>query len=230
MKVYEINLKLYLLQNLLTNEALERIRDLIDKSLVQNEKYLEFHNKNKFKHYTFNSLFNAEKPQVFKEGGIYLVKVRTIDGELAEYLTKNLGNEYTDYIKALTVETKLLKRRPIEKIYNLTPTVIKTDKGYWKGNLSMEDYERRIKENLIKKYNHFFNIKLDEDFELFRSIEFNNRKPVRSSYKTISLLGDKLTLYIAENDTAQALAYFALGTGIGEMNSRGFGFVNYKPI
>lgn len=230
MEVYEINLKIFLLQNISQDEALEKIGDLIDKSLGKSEEYLNFHNENQFKLYTFNSLFNAEREKVFKEGGIYLIRVRTVDEMLADYFVKNLANEYTDYIKGLTTEKRILKQRPIEKLYNITPTIIKTDKGYWKGHLSLEDYERRLKENLVKKYNQFFDTKIDEDFEFFRSIEFNNRKPISSSYKNINLLGDKLELYIAENKSAQDLAYFALGAGIGELGARGFGFMNYKSI
>ena len=71
---------------------------------------------------------------------------------------------------------------------------------------------------------------MDEDFKLFDKIELKNRKPISVKYKKIKLLGDKVNLYIADNDRAQALAYMAIGCGIMEMNSRGCGFVNYKYI
>ena len=47
-------------------------------------------------------------------------------------------------------------------------------------------------------------------------------------YKCIRLLGDKLRLHIAENENAQKLANLAIGTGVAEMNSRGYGFCNYR--
>lgn len=230
MTVYEIYLKLFLLLDIHQGEALERIGNLIDKSLGKNEEYLNFHQENQYKLYTFNSLFNSSGEKIFKEGGIYLIKVRTIDEELADYFLKNLANEYTEHIKVLTTEKRSIKQRPIEKLYNITPTVIKTDQGYWKGQIFLDDYERRLSENLIKKYNQFYNTKIDEGFELFRSMEFNNRKPIASSYKNINILGDKLDLYIANNARAQELAFFALGVGIGEMGSRGFGFMNFRPM
>ena len=218
------------MQSIHQGEVLEKIGELIDKSLTKNEQYLDFHTNNQFKYYTFNSLFKTEVAKVFEEGGIYSIKIRTVDEQLAEYFTKSLAHEYTEYIKSLTTEIRTLKPRMIDQLYSITPILMKTDKGYWKGNLSLEDYEMRIKINLIKKYNQFFNTKLNEDFQLFTRIEFNNHKPIAVSYKNIHLLGDKLTLYIAENDTAQKLAFFALGAGIGEMGSRGFGFMNYKPM
>lgn len=230
MEVNEIFVKVYLLKDITKEQSLEKISEFLDKSLSFNDRFLEFHNSNKYKNYTFNSLYKLEKDGIYKEGSLYTVKIRTIDKSLLEYFKNTLANEYTEYIKGLTVKCNLIKRRHIEKLYSITPVVLKTSNGYWRGNLSFEDFERRIRENLIKKYNCFFNTKLDEEFELFHRIEFNNRKPISSNYKNIKILGDKLTLHIAENDNAQKLAYFALGTGIGEMNSRGFGYVNYKAI
>ena len=57
-----------------------------------------------------------------------------------------------------------------------------------------------------------------------------NKKPVKFRYKGITLLGDKFDLKIADNKKAQELAYFLIGTGICEMNSRGAGYCNYKYI
>ena len=57
-----------------------------------------------------------------------------------------------------------------------------------------------------------------------------NKKPIGVEYKEIRLLGDKLNLQIADNEMAQELAYFLLGTGIGEMNSRGYGYCNFRWI
>lgn len=228
MQVYEFTLNIFLLQDIFKQHALERIGAFIDKSLSKNEDFLSFHNTNKFKNYTFNSFFKLEQTGVYRKGNIYSIKIRTINEKLADYFNNNLANEYTESIKGLTLECRVLKKKPIEKIYSLTPLIIKTEQGYWKGNLSLEDFERRLKENLYKKYNSYFDTKLDENFELFHRIEFDNNKPIATSYKNIKLLGDKLTLYIADNEWAQRMAYFGLGTGLGEANSRGFGFMNYK--
>lgn len=230
MNVYELTLKVFLLKNIDSTEALEEISELIDKSLAKDKKFLKFHNDNMFKNYTLNAFFPVEKLKTYKEGNIYSIKIRTIDEKLVEFLKTNLVNEYTDSIKALTQQCKIISKRHIERIYSVTPIIIKTDNGYWKGNLSLDEFERRIKENLIKKHNSFSNEKLDEDFELFYVLKFDNQKPISCKYKNIHVLGDKVTLAIAENKTAQSLAYMALGTGLGEMNSRGYGFINYRCI
>lgn len=230
MKIYELTLKVFLMKNVSDKESLEKIVNLIDKSLSKDKKLLDFHEKNIYKNYTYNSFYPIEKSKIYREGKIYSIKIRTVSEDIKDYLKRNLVNEYTDCIKALTIEDVIIPKRYIEKIYSITPVIVKTEKGYWKGVLSLEEFEKRIKDNLIKKFNDYFNTKIDENFVLFKFIQFENCKPISSKYKNISILGDKLTLIIDENETAQKLAYLALGTGIGEMNARGYGFVNYKWI
>jgi len=82
--------------------------------------------------------------------------------------------------------------------------------------------------NLIKKYNLINNEKLDENFDLYTFIEIKNKKPIATSYKGKRILGDKINIIISDDIRAQELAYMALGTGIGEMNARGQGFVNFR--
>ncbi|BDR67269.1 CRISPR-associated endoribonuclease Cas6 [Clostridium tetani] len=228
MKIYELTLKVFLLKDIKSDESLEKISNLIDKSLSKDGKLLAFHERNTYKNYTFNSFYPLEKNKIYCGGTIYSIQIRTVDESLVQYFKKNLTNEYTEYIKALTLECRVIPQRYIEKIYSITPVVIKTEKGYWKGNLSLGEFEERIKNNLIKKYNSFFNTKIDEKFILFRTINLINNKPISCSYKDINILGDKITLIIDENEMAQKLACFSLGSGVGEMNARGYGFVNYK--
>ena len=94
--------------------------------------------------------------------------------------------------------------------------------------MTLESFEERIKVNLIKKWNVLYGEKLREDFELYTLLEFMNEGPIVMKYKNIRLLGDKIRLQIADNETAQKLAYLSLGTGLAEMNGRGAGFVNYR--
>jgi CRISPR-associated endoribonuclease Cas6 len=121
-----------------------------------------------------------------------------------------------------------LPKKHIEKLYSITPAIMKNEDGYWKNKIKLDEFERRLKENLIKKYNSSMNTKIDENFQLYTTIEFKNKKPISTNYKNIKLLGDKISLNIAENENAQKIAYMSLGTGVFEMNARGYGFVNYR--
>lgn len=230
LKVLELNLKVYVLKNIRSNEALAKIAELIDKSLAYESNFLDFHNKNMFKGYCYNSLFPLEGDGVYKNGKVYSIKIRTINKELAEHFKLYLCDEKTKCLKGLTVEERVIPKKHIEKIYSITPCVIKTDTGYWRGNLSLADYENRIKSNLIKKYNQLLQRKIEENFPVYNFIFFDNKKPVSTVMKDVELLGDKLTLIISDDEESQDLAYLALGTGIGEANGRGFGFVNYKYL
>lgn len=229
-KVFELSVKLYLLRDIEYKDIYRKIAHFIDSALVKKENLKELHNQNKFKNYTFNSFYPIERVK-YVEDKIYTVQIRTIDYELAEYFNNILKNHYTYDMKGLTVKIKIVPNKVIDNIYSITPLLLKNDEfGYWKDNMSLIDFEKRVRENLIKKYNTITNNKVAEDFELFTSFEFSNIKPVAFNYKGKKILGDKVKLHISNNETAQKIAYLALGTGIGEMNARGAGYVNYKWI
>ncbi len=227
MEVYELKLKVFLLKDIVADKASESIAQLIDKSLINTEEMKTFHKERKFKFYTFNTFYPIETEKLYKGGKIYSVLIRTVDEKLVNHFKVYLQNEYTDKLKALTIELRVIPKKVIKKLYSLTPCIAKFD-GYWKGNYSLSEYEERMKINLIKKYKEFYNIELDENFELFNHIEFCNRKPISIPIKNIRLLGDKINVHVADNETSQLLSYFALGVGIMELNSRGFGYMNYE--
>jgi CRISPR-associated endoribonuclease Cas6 len=228
MNVYEIRLKVYLLQSVSFKESFSQIGKLIDSCLVKDDHYLRFHNNNAFKNYSYASFYPLEENKIYKEGGIYTIQIRTIDEDLKNYFMKNLGNSYTQAVKGLSISCKPIRERLIQEIYSITPFVAKFDSGYWKNSENMDVLLNRLKVNVIKKYNQFNKVKIDEDFDFINYFRLTNKKPIGVSYKNIQMLGDKAVFSVDSNQRAQSLAYFSLGTGIGEMGSRGFGFVNFR--
>lgn len=228
--VYEMSLKVFLIKDISFDNAREAICKLIDKSLLKETNMKEFHEENKFKMYTFNSFYPLEKDRIYKAGNIYTIVIRTIDENLVKYFKTYLVNEYTEEIKALTIQHRIIPKRVIEKIYTISPAIIKCENGYWKNNITVDQYEKQLNTNLIKKFNAFFDTKINEDFQLFTFIKFDNKYPIPCKYKNIKLLGDKFTLSIDSSKEAQQLAYLALGAGIAEMGARGYGFCNFKWI
>lgn len=229
-KVYELKIKLYILKDIPVDDMLSIESDYIDSALALSDEWLTYHENTGYKMYTYNGLYPLERSGIYKKDSIYTMTIRTVKYELASYMSKVLANHYTETLKGLIVEKRIISKRFIEEIYTLTPAIQKNDIGYWKDNYSVEQYEQRLFINAVKKYNAFTNSKLDEDFDLYTSIQFLNKKPVKFRYKGITLLGDKFDLKIADNKKAQELAYFLIGTGISEMNSRGAGYCNYKYI
>jgi len=228
MNVFQIKLKVFILQDISVENSQTIISSFIDSGLIKNQKLLEFHESNKFKGYCFDAPYPLEEDKIYKKDKMYTLTIRTIEKDLAEFFTNKLVNEFNNNIKGLTSEIRILPKKHIEKLYSITPAIMKNEDGYWKNKIKLDEFERRLKENLIKKYNSSMNTKIDEDFQLYTTIEFKNKKPISTNYKNIKLLGDKISLNIAENENAQKIAYMSLGTGIFEMNARGYGFVNYR--
>lgn len=230
--VYELISKVYLLNDIELNKVRENIIKLIDETLAKDAFYLSFHRKNTLKNYSVDGLHKVERDGIYHEGKIYAFRIRTVDIKLSEYLEKSLFIAYTNNMKVITVTKRTIVKKHIEKIFSITPIVIKTSEaGYWRPHISIEEYEQKLKSNLIKNYNTFYNTKINEDFELFTHFEFNNQKPIAIPFKNnITLLGDKVTFNVSENEMAQELTYFSLGVGLGECGARGMGFVGYKYL
>lgn len=228
MNVYNLSIKVYLLNDIYLNKMQQSIAKAIDLALGKDVKFLQFHNSIDYKFYCFNGLYPLEQDEIYKEDNIYTFQLRTIDIELAKYLMNKIKDIVTNDIKVLKCDLKIIPKKHIDKIFSITPILIKSDKGYWKEHMSLKEFEERIKINLIKKYNKFTGEKIDENFELYKSIEFKNRKPIAVDYKDIKLLGDKIQLTIADDEMSQKIAYMALGTGLLENNSRGLGAVGFR--
>lgn len=228
MQVYQIRIKLYMLTDVALNRIQTNLTAFIDKGFLENEELLQMHEENKFKNYCYDLPYPIEKDKIYKKGKIYTVTIRTIDPRLAKYFQEVCVNSYTDEVKGLTSEIRIIPKKVIDSIYTLTPMILKDDKGYWRKHMQLAEFENQLKVNLIKKWNRFTGEKLSEDFSLYTLLEFLNETPVPMEYKSIKLLGDKIRLQITDNETAQKLAYMALGTGLLSMNSRGAGYVNYR--
>lgn len=233
MRIAAIKVKVYLMEDISKEQAATAIAAFVDKGLCESEEWKRYHQQNCYKSYSFSSLAPIEKTGVYTKDTLRTFTLRTLDMKLAEYLIETLPRIDTSLMKGLTAEVWMVPQKPIEKLYSLTPVIIKCqdNSGYWRGtNLNFRDFQKRIFVNLVKKYNYFTKTKLDEGFELWNQFTFTNEKPVALPYKNITLLGDKIEMAIASNQGAQDLAYMALAAGVGELGSRGAGYVNYRPL
>lgn len=228
MQVYQIRMKIYLLAQIDIKEIQEKLTAFLDKSFTVSDALMQMHEENRYKNYCYDLPYPLEKDKIYKKGKVYTVTIRTVDSKLAKHFLEVCVNSYTADIKGLTAQIRILPKKIIESIYTLTPVVLKDERGYWRNYMGMDAFGERIRINLIKKWNGLHDEKLDENFQLYTLLEFLNDSPIPMEYKNIRLLGDKIRLQIADNETAQDLAYMALGTGILEMNARGAGFVNYR--
>lgn len=230
MLVYEYKCKIIFKKSLKYENFSEKMANFIDCVISKNENFLRLHKSTEYKNYVFDMAYKPEKNKIYNIEKIYTVRIRTINKELAQYFYENMRFKCSEYIYCIGGEIKIIPQKIFEKVYTLTPALIKSKEGYWRESINISEYEERIKINLIKKYNNFTGDKINEDFKLYDIIEFKNEKPVKFNYKGKVFLGDKLNFIVSKNETAQKLWYMSLGTGILENNSRGCGFVNYRYI
>lgn len=229
LQVIQIRIKVFLLKDIPLNQTATKVTAFLDKGFAKDPDLLARHEDRGFKWYCNDFFYPPEKDGVYRKGKIYTITVRTADLKMANYFQKVCVDTITDEIKGLTSEIQIIPQKPIQAIWTVTPVIVKTEEGYWRGHMSLQQFEERLKVNLIKKWNAFpGNDKMEEDFQLYDLLEFINQKPVPFNYKQICLLGDKIRLHISDNERAQKLAYFSLFAGVGECNSRGAGFVNYQ--
>ncbi len=229
MKVYEYKVKIRLKQDLEYCQLSEKTSYFIDSVLTENSEFLAYHTSRQYKGYVHDLLYPVEETGIYERNKVYVMRIRLVEDRLAQYLLGNLSFHETKELQGVGGEIKIIPKRVIQRVYSITPAILKSPgQGYWKGHMSLEEFEKRLKENLIKKYKFFSKNDIEESFTLYDLIEFKNKVPVKILYKNITLLGDKIVLEIASNKQAQELAYLALGVGLLENNSRGFGFVNFK--
>lgn len=232
LKVFELVIKVYLIKEVNQKDSHNIIADFIDSFLAKKEAFSVFHHKNIFKFYSFDAFFPIAQNGIYAADSLYQFRIRTTDKQLADYLAGGLADHQTIWLKGLTRSIRVIPPAQIESVYTITPLIIKDPdgKGYWKDGMSFDKFEDAIRSNLIKKYNSCLGTHLDENFELYNQIELLSKTPIGMPYKGITLLGDKVSIQAADNRMAQELWYFALGTGLGTMNSRGMGFLQYHFV
>lgn len=230
MKVYELKIKVFLLKDINYENVSTFITRFLDMCISQNEGLLKFHNAKVYKPYSFDMLIPFEEDKMYKKEKIYSFRLRTINLELANYILEKLPNFYNEDMKGLIAEVKILPRRIIEKVYTLTPALLKNEEGYWKHSLNFEKFEERLRINCIKKYRYFSEENILDTVPIYTNLIFKNKKPVPIKYKNINLRGDKFELIIANDEISQKIVYMLLGVGILENCSRGCGFLEYRYI
>lgn len=231
MTVNEIIVQVYLNKTIKVEEAQGTIVHFLDAFLTRDEKFSQFHNRNMQKGYTFDLFYPLEKGmREYKGDTIYQFRIRTVNEELAAYFKSGIADHKTNEIKGLTRTIKTIPHKHISQVYTLTPMVLNDTegRGYWRDCVSFSEFEEILKKSMIDQYEKWTGETVDKDCPLYDQIELKNKGAIGVPYKGIKLLGDKLSMQVADNETAQKVIYFLLASGIGIRGSRGMGFLGYR--
>ncbi|TJX13725.1 CRISPR-associated endoribonuclease Cas6 [Tissierella creatinini] len=229
MEVKEFSIKVFLFEEIDLKQIGEKLGSLLTEVLCQDEGWKERHYDKSYKGYCFNYLYPLAVDGKYKKGGVYDFQCRVIDRKVEKILDERLQTFCNKNFKVLIVKKiNVNKNRIIEKVFTTTPLLLKNEDGYWRKNKDIEFFENRIKNNLIKKYKFITEDQIVEPI-IYNNLSIDNEKPIGVNLKGITLLGDKVTLLLSQDDLSQKIAYYALGMGVGENNvTLGAGFLNFK--
>jgi len=226
-KVFEVKLDLYFKKDISFKEISYRISRFLNYSFTGNEEMTSMHNEKCYKKYCFDSPYPIEPSKVYKQDNTYSIRIRTIDLAIAEYFWLELSGFKNDDFIVVGSTNNITPQKPIEKIYSLTPAIIKTETGYWANNNDFAFFKNALNTNMVKKYNYFTGEHADTSVFFFEDVVLQ-KKPFTIMYKNNLFFGNKAEILIKNDQVSQNIAYLALGVGICENNTAGSGFMNCK--
>ena len=164
-------------------------QDLLIQRLQRNQNGWTTMKKISLKIIALMDAIHLKKKECIKKIRFIQSTIRTVDAKLAKYFYEVLKDHHNPFIKGLTIEGRILPQKRIREIYSLTPVIQKSDEGYWRNQMSLDDFEKHLFENAVKKYKQYTGENLNEDFQLYTDFHFLNRSPIPNEYKEILLVG-----------------------------------------
>jgi CRISPR-associated endoribonuclease Cas6 len=215
---YEIKIDVILKNKIHFQKAPQAISKLIATHLI-NCGY-DKHNENIIKNYVFSNLGKADKNGFFEgEKSFYF---RTFDEDIAKKIIKITKFNDDKIFNIKKTNLKIVKRKPIKKIYTLNPVFVTVDgkKGkFWTFKHDLNFFLTALNNNLLKKYNLITSKNLLPHHSFIQQLQFKNSSPFSYYFKNKRFLGYKLEIIPYEDETSQILSFIALGSGLGEKNS-----------
>ncbi|WMJ82290.1 CRISPR-associated endoribonuclease Cas6 [Clostridium sp. MB40-C1] len=201
----------------------------INKSMLLDKDLKELHPKKEYKHYVFNSFYPLEKDKIYKNGKLYIFKIRGLNLGFMRKVQECLQRLESHDFKVISVATSEVKQRRINELYTVTPLIITIDSKPWLQGEDLDLFKHRLEDNLEKKYKSFFNEDINIQDKFIKRLKFKNRMPMYFNYKGIKLLANKVSIEVQDNEEAQKIAFMAIAVGVGEKNSAiGAGFCSGK--
>ena len=231
MKIYELKLSVTLKGDVHLKEYVEFVSKNINRIFYNSIILRAIHEKKGFKPYVIGSMYPFEsKLKRYQGGSTYTLTLRTIDETIAQEIQKASKKAYNLDFDITDVSYKELRIGHIDKLHTITPAVLTlTDEGekprYWTIEDDLLLLQKRIKDNLEKKYEEFFKKPILASDDMINFFSIHNQKPIVYNYRGGKIFANKLTIGFNSDEASQKLARLSFGVGILEKNPLGFGMV-----
>ncbi len=178
--------------------------------------------------FVFSNLGKAGNDGFFRDKGNFCL--RSLDDVLIEDFAKSLKDYEDEFFK---VNFIMASNKPFEKIksiYSLNPVFLKMDNGlYWtfKSSGNIEEFVNIIQNDLLDKFELYFEEKLEKEDSFVKFLNFKNEKPFTYIKDGKKCFGYKVYIEPKEDEVSQLLAFLAVSNGLGHLNEEvGGGFSN----
>ncbi len=178
MRYFELDCTAYIKQDIIFQKSFEILSKYISFSMISGG--LEnIHKKEGFKYYAYGGFLPIENEKKYKKGSTYHFCIRSLDEKfidiLLSALRKNINNK-----NLLVVETykKKIEQFFISELYSATPVIvsIRENERFWTIQESGDimQLKKQLHENLEKKYNTYFNEKLQVTQDFIQLLKVKN--------------------------------------------------------
>lgn len=228
MTYFELALTIVIKEALHFSQAHEFLSKVISKAMLFDEDLKIRHKQHQIKNYVFGLPFPIDRGvKSYQANHAYVLNIRSFDKELLLTLKKILTAQDCG-IKVLMSQVIQCNYSFINHMDTLTPVVATIDGRCWTQEDGLEILQQRLHNNTARKAKMIFPSFVEPDRNFICGMEMLSEKMIVTPYKNTKLLGTKLKLYINSDQESQKMAFTALGAGLSEKGSIGFGFCSIR--
>ncbi|MEM3364116.1 MAG: CRISPR-associated endoribonuclease Cas6 [Candidatus Micrarchaeia archaeon] len=228
------------------NKYYHKVQGLIYNS-VRDTKFSHLHDSGVYKYFCFSNIFPIGD---FKKGDKRKLIISSPNSLFIETLKEKLSQKEEIHIGDLAFKITNMKTLELKfprrfTLISATPIILrikpenaqkfgitrKAKEIYWRPGDPIDLFIKQLEENIIKKYNYYNRVKLNEEFTLFEMLEF--KKKVVAHFivngrekRAFGSIWEFKFNDLIYNEQKKNVLKFAVDCGFGERNTFGFGFMN----
>lgn len=224
---YELLVTVRVYKDIHLHDVNENISKLLKVAYQGSSYLLSLHTNKGLKHSSFSNFYPTETEDlIYKRGGIYTFKVRSLDKDFITLLNNEIQAAKTENLLVIGSIVKTFKNDNgvvIDQLKVITPILLREKSG---------DFHYKGVMDFITKLTHISNSKYGKhlgsfsDLDFIESVELNKSIP-GINYKKYKYYGKTGIITLKKTKEAQEMGYYLLAAGLGESSlGLGLGFVN----